>query len=237
MTHVPAYPHDPIEEVLPDLFFVRGSFPVNALVRISRNMVIVRYDEELTLVNPIRLEAKEEGRLRELGEVRRLLRLGPLHGADDPYYVDEYEAELWAPGRSRTHPRPEPDVIFDERTRLPLPGAELLCLRGLREPEAVLCLHRDGGVLVPCDSIQSYGDMRHCNLAARLVMPLLGFRRDTLVGPLWLKRMAPEEGSLESELRRVLGLDFEHLLPAHGSPVWGGAHTAVAVAIDRAFSR
>ena len=42
-------------------------------MRITRNMAILRASNELTLVNPIRLEAAEERRLRGMGEVKRLL--------------------------------------------------------------------------------------------------------------------------------------------------------------------
>src|SRR5262249_24914814 len=96
MAYAPAYPHDPIEPIAEDVFTVRGSFRMNALVRISRNMAIVRHDGELTLVNPIRLDAAGEAQLRGLGTVARLFRLGSLHGVDDPYYVDTFHAELWS---------------------------------------------------------------------------------------------------------------------------------------------
>ena len=93
MAYGPAYPHDPIEEILPDVFMVRGAVRFNPLMRISRNMAIVRHEGELT-------------RLRELGSVKRLLRLNPLHGLDDRYYVDSFQAELWALAKSETHPEP-----------------------------------------------------------------------------------------------------------------------------------
>ncbi|MHC4507073.1 MAG: hypothetical protein ACYTFI_27640, partial [Planctomycetota bacterium] len=83
--------------------------------------------------------------------------------------------------------------------------------------------------------IQHYGDYRHNSLLARLVMPFIGFPRTTIVGPVWLKLMTPEGGSLESEFRRLLGLDFDTLLSAHGSLLRGGAHAAVERAVDRAF--
>ena len=44
MSHGPALPHDPIEEILPDVFMVRGTIQMNALMRITRNMAIVRHD-------------------------------------------------------------------------------------------------------------------------------------------------------------------------------------------------
>ena len=98
--------HDPIEQVAEDLFLVRGCVKLNALMTITRNMVVVRHGGDLTLVDPIRLDATEEARLRSLGEVRRVVRLGPFHGMDDRYFLDTFGAEYWTPGPSEQHPEP-----------------------------------------------------------------------------------------------------------------------------------
>ena len=67
----PVYPHDPIEEIAQDVFMVRGSLKMNALLRISRNMAVIRHNSELTLVNPVRLHAAEEEKLQTLGTIGR----------------------------------------------------------------------------------------------------------------------------------------------------------------------
>ncbi len=231
----PVYPHDPIEEIAPDLFMVRGSIRMNALGRITRNMAIVRHQGELDLVDPIRLDAEGERQLRALGEVKRILRLGPLHGVDDPYYVDRFGAELWAPGPSETHPEPKIAQKLDPDGALPFPDAEVFAFQGTRQPECALLIRRDRGVLLTCDSIQHYGDYRHNTLIPRLVMPFIGFPRTTVVGPIWLKIMTPEGGSLKSEFERLLTLDFDRLLSAHGSLLESGARDAVARAVRKAF--
>ena len=238
MSDTPIYDHDPIEELQPDVFMVRGSIRMNALMTITRNMAVVRHQGELTLVDPIRLHAAEEARLEELGTVKRILRLGPMHGVDDPYYIERYGAELWAPGLSKAHPEPKPDVTFDATTPLPFPDAELFCFEGLTQPEAVLLLRRGQGLLVTCDAIQNYGDYRFNNLPARLMMPLIGFPKTTIVGPVWVKLMTPKGGNLEDEFRRLLDeLDFDQLLSAHGSFLASGAHAACQRAVDKMFSR
>lgn len=228
-------PHDPIEQVGIDLFLVRGSVRLNALMTITRNMVVVRSGGELTLVDPLRLRAEEEERLRDLGAIRRVMRLGPFHGMDDRYYVDTFRAQFWAPGPSEQHPEPRPDVVFDEATALPIPDARVLRFRGTKQPEAVLHLARDAGVLVTCDAIQHYGDYRWCNFAARTVMPWIGFPRTTVVGPFWLKLMTPPGTSLRAEFDRLLAtFDFEGLVSAHGSLLASGAKASVAAAVARA---
>jgi hypothetical protein len=236
MSDTPIYDHDPIEEIQPDVFMVRGCIKMNALMTITRNMAFVRHAGELTLVDPIRLSASEEKRLDALGTVKRILRLGPFHGVDDAYYIERYGAELWAPGPSETFPEPKPTLTFDASTELPFPDAELFCFQGLNQPEGALLLRRGNGLLITCDAIQNYGDYRHNNLPARLMMPFIGFPKTTLVGPMWVKGMTPEGGSLESEFRRLLELEFDQLLSAHGSLLETGAHEACERAVDKMFA-
>jgi hypothetical protein len=156
---------------------------------------------------------------------------------DDPWYVDRFGVPLWAPGRSQAHPEPRPDVVFTRETQLPFPDAETFHFEGTKQPEAALLLRRGRGLLLTCDAIQHYGDYRHNTLLARWVMPWIGFPKTTVVGPIWLKLMTPEGGSLEGELRRLLELEFDALLSAHGSLLAEGAHAAVEAAVDRAFPR
>ena len=242
MSSPPIYPHDSIEEIASDVYLVRGSIKMNALMTITRNMVIVRDAGELTLVDPIRLSPAEEKQLEALGVVKQIIRLGPLHGVDDAYYLDRYGASLWAPGLSQEYPEPKPDVVFHEETPPPVPGARFFCFEGLRQPEAALLLEsgragRNRGLLVTCDAIQNYGDYRFNNLLMRILMPFVGFPKRTIVGPLWLKMMTPEDGHLEGEFRRLLKLDFDQLISAHGSFLSSGARASCERAIEAAFKK
>ena len=231
----PVYPHDPMEEIAQDVFMVRGSLKMNALLRISRNMAVIHHDGELTLVNPIRLRAAEEERLQTLGNIKRIMRLGPMHGVDDPYYVNTFETEFWCQSGGTIYPQPAIDVEMQPDGSLPFPDAELFCFKGTVQPESALVLQRGSGLLLTCDALQHYGDYKHNNLPARLMLPFLGFPKTTLVGPVWLKLMTPEAASLKQEFERLLSLDFDALLSAHGSFLAHGAKTAVQTAIERAF--
>lgn len=232
----PIYPHDPIEEIQPDVFLVRGSIKMNAVLQLTRNMVIVRHQGELTLVDPIRLSSEEEARLDSLGEVKHLLRLGPMHSVDDAYYLNRYDAPLLGPGPVDLHPEPKPTISLDAASPLPFPEAELFVFDGLKQPEAALLLKKDGGLLITCDAIQNYGDYRHNNFLARLMLPWIGFPKTTLVGPFWVKLLTPKGGNLESEFRRLLTLDFDRLISAHGSFLSTGAHAACERAVNKMFS-
>lgn len=235
MPYTAACPHDAIQKIARDVFMVRGSMRFNPVLRISRNMAVVRHDGELSLVNPIRLDAAGERQLTSLGEVKRLLRIGPMHGLDDAYYVDRFGAELWAPGSSESHPDPPIAELLAPDRPLPFPDAELFLFENAAEAEAALLLRRDPGLLLTCDAIQHYGDYRHNNLPARLLMPWIGFPRTTVLGPIWLDRMTPPGGSLESDFQRLLALDFDRLLAAHGSLLERDAKESVTRAVRKAF--
>lgn len=235
MAHPPAQPHDPVQEIARDLYMVRGSMRMRPLVRITRNMAVVRHRGELSLVDPVRLDEAGERQLLELGEVKRILRLGTLHGLDDRYYVERFGAELWAQGESPTYPLPPIDRELAPGRPLPFPDAELFAFEQTLRPESALLIRRDAGILLTCDAIQHYGDYRHNSLLPRLLMPWIGFPRTTVVGPIWLKLMTPPGGSLKRDFERLLELDFERLLSAHGSLLESGAREAVARAVRRAF--
>jgi len=235
MSYAPPCPHDALRKIGPDVFMVRGSIRLNPVLRISRNMAVVRHAGELNLVNPIRLDAEGERQLMALGEVKRLFRIGPMHGLDDAYYVDRFGAELWAPGPSQSYPAPPVAQLLAPDRTLPFPDAELFLFENAAEVEAALLLRRNRGLLLTCDAIQHYGDYRHNNLPARLVMPFIGFPRTTIIGPIWLDRMTPPGGSLESDFQRLLTLDFDRLLAAHGSLLERDAKASVRRAVQRSF--
>ena len=97
------YPHGDIESLGADIFAVRGSIRINLLMRISRNMAIVREGNELTLVNPIRLRPEIEKKLTQFGEIKNIVRLGAFHGVDDSYYVNKFEAQFWSQPNGKTY--------------------------------------------------------------------------------------------------------------------------------------
>ena len=104
------YPHGDLEKIGTDAFMVRGSIKINPLMRISRNMGIIREENELTLINPIRLNKKTEEKLKDMGEVKNIIRLGAFHGVDDPYYVNNFKAQFWSQPGGTTYNEPILDI-------------------------------------------------------------------------------------------------------------------------------
>lgn len=111
---------------------------------------------------------------------------------------------------------------------MPFGNAKLFCFRSTKEPESVLLLATGRAILLTTDAIQHYGDYSNCSLALRLMMSWIGFPRTALVGALWLAMMTPEGGTLRGDFARLLTLDFDGLLSAHGTLLQAGARAAVA---------
>lgn len=97
--YTPVWPHGTIQEVFPDVFFVTGANKINhegVHIQTSRNMVIFRNGNQLTLINTVRLNEKELKHLDSLGKVTHIIRIGAFHGRDDAFYRNQYPAStLW----------------------------------------------------------------------------------------------------------------------------------------------
>jgi hypothetical protein len=238
----PAYPHGELEELFDGVRFVTGSvrMPGPVPVRFSRAMTVIAEGGELTLVNTVRLDEDGLAALEALGEVKNVIRLAGFHGMDDPFYKDRYGAtvsvvkgHVYAPGFQSTKTEPgdgyfSPDVEMESSADLPIDG-ELItidCLGG----EGLLRLSREGGIVISGDSLQNWSSTnRYFSLAARVMMRLMGFIKPANVGPGWLKQAKPDR----DQIRALLDLEFEHVLPNHGDAVIGGARDKFRPAIEK----
>lgn len=236
----PALPHGELREVLPDVFFVTGTvgMPGPLPVRFSRNMTVLREGERLVLVNTVRLDDAGLAALDKLGKVTDVVRLAANHGLDDPFYADRYKAKTWAVEGQRytagfdtnspdTYFRA--DVAMTPETTLPVEGAKLAVIRST-PPEALLVLERAGGTVVAGDCLQNWAEPdAYFNWLARPMMAMMGFLKPHNIGPGWLKQGKPPR----EDLRAILDLSFANVLPAHGTPVIGGAKEKFRGAIER----
>ena len=237
MSYAPIYPHGHLEQIGDEVYVLRGSIKLNPIMRITRNMVLVREGSEISLINPVRTNDEVLKQIAALGKISHVVRTGAFHGIDDPFYVEQFSATMWAQPGGVTYTTPTIDKEIDESTELPFSRASLVTFKNTKEPELALLIADGDGLLITCDAIQHYGDYSYNNLPARLMMPLIGFPKETLVGPIWTKVMATERGSLEDDLRQLLNLDFNRLIAAHGTYLETGAYNAVKNAIDKAFAK
>ncbi len=225
----PALAHGAIEEVFSDVFFVSGAMETVLMDldwQFSRNMTIIRDGERLILVNTVRLNDEGLAQLERLGRVTDVIRLGALHGRDDAFYVDRYQAQYWVmPGIRAAQP-------LTQTSPLPIGDASVFQFQTAKIPEGVLKLQRDGGILIACDALQNWlsPDEHFCD-ASRQRMEGMGFFTPANVGPVWLQAAEPEA----EDFQRLKALNFKHVLCGHGEPVRDNAREAFSKTFTRLF--
>jgi len=231
----PAYPHNEIQTIFPDVFWVHGSIRVGPGMRMNRNMVILREGGDLTLINPVRLNDEGLARLDMLGQVVRVIRLGDFHGLDDQFYVDRYQCLFWAQAGQSVYENPVIDVLVDEAAPGPVKDSEFFVFRQSRFPEAALLLHRHR-LLITTDSLQYHKDWSYFSRFTKVVFKLMGFHRGMNIGGPWLKRATPPGGSLQLDFERLCELDFDAMIAAHGHMLRKGAKAAVKAEVRTRFA-
>lgn len=226
----PAQPHAMPEELFPDVFLVRGSVQVAPLVRITRNMVVLRHGRDLTLVNAVRMTPEGEAALEALGTVRHLVKLGHFHGMDDPYTRQRWSPTFW----SVTPTEPGVERLTDGGAG-PLPTADVFVFGGASIGEAALVWKQAaGGLVITCDSVQHWPDVAGCSFVGGLVGRQMGFlRRPLAIGPIWAKQASGgAPAKLRPDFERLLSADFRHLVAAHGRLLRDDAHRALTESVD-----
>lgn len=237
---MPDYPaataHGPIELIANDVFWVQGSFGVGPGLRISRNMVIVRSGDALTLIHAVRLSPGGEAELAKLGTVKNVVKAARAHGKDDAYYLNKFDAVYWAlPEGARDQDPTVQQELSDKN--LPFDDAKLFDFRETKAKEAALLVRRGDGILITGDSVQHWPDTAGCSLPAKLVVRIMGFRKHRAqIGPPWRKAMTPEGDTLRSDFERLAELDFVHLVGAHGGPLMHTAKQDLRATVEATFA-
>ncbi len=215
----PVMPHGKLEEVFPGVFFVTGTTRPHFQGQpwqFSRNMTVVRDGGDLTLINSVRLDDAGLASLDALGKVRHVVKLGSFHGIDDAFYVDRYQAKLWAmPGMKHESGLPT-DQELSVGDPTPFSGCTFFRYESAEMPEGLLLLVRAGGILISCDSLQNWATAdEYFDESSKERMTQFGFIKPANVGPGWRMFAKPQP----SDFARIKELPFQHLLSAHGTPL------------------
>ena len=234
--YTPLMPHGDIAEVFPDIHFVTGTSRPNFAgtnYQFSRNMTIVREAGALTLINTVRLDDAGLATLDKLGRVTNVVKLGAFHGIDDAFYRDRYDAKQWALPGAEHFAGHDTDVELTVGGPMPIADASLFVFETSSQPEGLLRLEREGGILISCDSLQNWSvadDYFDEETIER--MGAVGFIQPANIGPGWLRSSEPEA----SDFARLKQLGFRHLLPAHGTPIRDTAHEQFSATFARVFN-
>lgn len=231
--YAPAWPHGEIEEIFPDIYFVMGTNIMGyqgTVLQHSRNMIIVRDGKALSLINTVRLHDAGLTALEALGEVKNVVSIGAFHGRDDAFYLDRYQADLWAlPGIKHDQDR-QPDKQLVSGGEMPFANCSLFVFETAALPEGILHIARENGILVSCDSIKNWrqADQFFSAESAQL------YRAQGMFGPasiqsIWLNATQTKAG----DFQRLLNLKFHHLLSAHGEPLLNDAYEKVQDSISK----
>lgn len=234
-TYSPAWPHSDLKEIVPNIFFVRGANKVTydgVNLQHSRNMVVVRHDKKLTLINTVRLDEKGLTALDKLGEVENIVRIGAFHGRDDAFYLDHYEAKLWALNGMNHDSGKQTDIELVPGGQMPFPRCSLFIFETSVHPEGILHLDQEGGILITCDSIKNWlaPDEFFSAETAKLYEEQ-GFFGPATISDVWQQACQVQA----SDFTRLKTLSFRHLLSAHGDPLLNHAYEQVSETIKKEF--
>lgn len=229
----PAWPHSNIKEVFPNIFLVTGTNITQhegVPLQHSRNMVIVRNQDKLSLINTVRLTLEGLDKLTSLGKIENVIRIGSFHGRDDAFYLDQYHAKLWAlPDMEHEHKR-KADYILTPDGLMPFANCKLFSFKTSKFPEAILHINQNNGILISCDSVKNWlaGDEFFSDSSAKLYeeQGLFGY---ATVNEIWLQATQVDK----SELLELKNLDFCHLLSAHGEPLLNNAYSYLSMTLSK----
>ena len=208
-------PHGDLTQIIDDVWYLPGSVAFKPLLRLPRNMVVIRHQGELTLVNSVRLDDAGEKALEALGKVSHIMKIG-FHGMDDAYYLDRYDARHWVVDRNSTDNNNDDIGKLDEGVELPFPDARLFAFKDTINPEVCILIERDGGLLITSDCVQHWVPSNLMSPVAKVMTRLIGFQKPAQIGPPWKKMQTPPNKSLRADFDRLAALPFERIIGGHG---------------------
>jgi len=231
----PVWPHSEIKEVFPNIFYVVGTNITehnNIEFRHSRNMIIIRDHDRLSLINTVRLNDGGLAELDALGRVENIIRIGAFHGRDDAFYLARYHAKLWALKGMQHNNNRLADVFLIPNDKMPFPDCSIFIFETSEHPEGILHIAQQGGILIACDSIKNWlkADQFFSPESAKLYEEQ-GFFGIASISNVWKQACKVKP----SDVKRLKSLKFQHLISAHGDPLMDTAYEDIAKTIMKEY--
>jgi len=198
----------------------------------SRNMIIVRNDNKLTLINTVRLTDKGLEALDALGKVENVVRIGAFHGRDDAFYLERYHAKLWALKNMKYEGKETVDIELIPGGLMPFPTCSLFVFETSTHPEGILHIAQEDGILATCDSIKNWlsADQFFSIETGKL------YEQQGFFGPASISNVWKQATNVKaSDFARLKLLSFRHLISAHGDPLLNDAYEQVTKSIKKEF--
>jgi hypothetical protein len=233
---IPVWPHSPLQEIFPHVLFVMGTNKTTyngVPLQHSRNMVIIQDNQDLTLINTVRLDEAGLKDLDNRGTVKHIVRLGAFHGRDDGFYLDRYkDAQFWAlPQMNHDHGHTPVQELIPNGP-MPFSSGSFLPFETSIFPEGVIHLDREGGILITCDSIKNWTIIDpYFSPETGLMYQQQGLLGQASLSDIWLQACQVQK----SDFLRLMNLRFRHLLSAHGEPLLNTAHELIGQSIEDKF--
>ncbi|TVZ28321.1 AIG2 family protein [Gillisia sp. Hel_I_86] len=231
-----AMPHGEIKEIFKDVFFVSGTMKnefFGSMWQFSRNMTVIREDGKLSLINTVRLSEEGLAALEKLGSIVNVVRLGDMHGVDDPFYLDRYNTTYWTIPGMRVPEGVKPDKELKEDGEMPFNNASFFEFKTTKRPEGIIRLDREGGIMIACDSLQNWTEPdQFFDKGTVETMTKMDFFVRANLGLAWLHESEPKPVDFEN-LKKI---PFEHALCGHGYPLVNNAAKQYHTTFKRMFN-
>ena len=195
-------------------------------------MIIIRDNEKLSLINTVRLNDQGLSALDSLGKIENIIRIGAFHGRDDAFYLDRYNAKLWAVAGMQHQDNRLADFLLVPNGEMPFTDCSFFIFETSEHPEGIVHIAKEGGILATCDSIKNWvsADQYFSADSAKLYKEQ-GFFGIATISNVWKETCKVQP----SDFIRLKSFKFRHLLSAHGEPLLNNAYEAVTETIQTEY--
>ncbi len=215
-------PHEPIEKLAENLWFVRGSLPT---IPLKRTMVVARHaDGRLVIHNGIALDAAAQAQLEAWGTPTTLIVPGAVHRLDAPAYKQRYPAlRVLAPRGAR---KKVADVIGVDGTYEDADHDDAIrfeMLHGMAEQEGTMLVRSADGVTVVFNDAMFNMD-RPKSLLGKVITGVFGSAPGPRISRLVKLVLIKDKKALRADLERYAALpDLVRVIVAHDKVTSGAA--------------
>ena len=225
-----------MEAIADDVWGVSGAARMPGGVVFPLRMTVIRLpDGGLWLHSPVAIDDATAREIEALGPVRHLVAPSLLHDLHSGAAKARWpEARLHAPAALRAR---RPDLPIDEDLsdgRSWGDAVVALAIRGAPKLDEFEFLHRPSRTLLVTDLV--FHVLAPVTFATKLVLCGAGCHGRLGSSRAWRWVFAQDRAAVAASVERILALDFDRLVPAHGEVIPRGAAPALRHALSQALS-